>query len=338
MNEKLHLISVTGGSGFVGSSIAKHLAKKEFRVRIIDIKEPKFDFSNIEFVKCDIRNSNSVEKAIADSDVIIHSAVVQIPDINENKQLAYDVNINGLENVCRIVNKIEKAKGLILTGSWHVFGERGLNGSIDESYGYRPDKTEERARLYVISKVIQESMVRLYDEISTKVFAIIRMGTVLGEGMPEKTAASIFIDRGLKGLPITPYKHSMYRPMLYVDIRDVCRVFESFTNKILNGEFMIENNSLHHIVNVMYPEPITIIELADLVKATVAELTDGKISPRIEVVDKGLPSSISQHGKNKFKVDIDKATNLLGLGRLISPEESVGYMVRRKMELRKEVS
>lgn len=60
----------------------------------------------------------------------------------------------------------------------------------------------------------------------------------------------------------------------------------------MNGEVAIENNSLCHMVNVVYPEPVTIIELAEMVKATVTELTNGKVSPQIEVVDKGSPSFI----------------------------------------------
>jgi UDP-glucose 4-epimerase len=330
MSKKLRLISITGGSGFVGSSIAKHLAEKGFRVRIIDVKDPGIHSSNTEFVKCDIRDRDAVKKAIAESDVVIYSAIIQIPAINENKRLAYDVNIRALQNVCEVVDKLEKVKGLILTGSWHVFGERGLNGSLDEAYGYRPDKIEDGARLYAISKMIQESVVRLYDEMSEKIFAIIRMGTVLGEGMPEKTAASIFIEKGLNGLPITPYKHSMHRPMLYVDIRDICRAFESFINKILSGEVVEDNDSLHHIVNVMYPEPVTIIELAEMVKSTITKLTKGKISPQIEVVDKGLPSLFSQYDKKQFKVNINKAIKLLGLKRLISPKKSIEYIAKKK--------
>jgi len=50
-----------------------------------------------------------------------------------------------------------------------------------------------------LAKIAQESIVRFYDEMSEKVFGIVRMGTVLGEGMPEKTAANIFITNGLRG-------------------------------------------------------------------------------------------------------------------------------------------
>jgi UDP-glucose 4-epimerase len=80
----------------------------------------------------------------------------------------------------------------------------------------------------------------------------------------------------------------------------------------------------------VYPEPVTVIELAEMVKATIEELTDGKVSPQIEVIDEGLPSLFSQYDKNKFKVDIDKAIKLLGLKSLISPKESIRYIARRK--------
>jgi len=37
-------------------------------------------------------------------------------------------------------------------------GESGLSGVLDEGFGYRPDRVEERARLYALSKVIQEGL------------------------------------------------------------------------------------------------------------------------------------------------------------------------------------
>jgi nucleoside-diphosphate-sugar epimerase len=51
---------------------------------------------------------------------------------------------------------------LIVTGSWHTIGESELTGTINEEFGYRPDKVEERAKLYVLSKIAQETIVRFY--------------------------------------------------------------------------------------------------------------------------------------------------------------------------------
>ena len=329
---KKYQVGIVGGSGYIGFSLAKHLSKR-FYIRIIDVKPPRMQLKDVEYIECDVRNYEEVENGLKGLDLVIHTAVIQIPRINEEKQLGYYVNVIGTQNVCKVVDESRSVKGLLLTGSWHTVGEREIAGFIDEAFGYRPDKVEDRARLYALSKILQEGVVRFYDEMSDKIFGIIRMGTVLGEGMPEKTAANIFIERGLKGLPITPYKHSMYRPMLYIDIRDVCKAFESFADKILNGEVADENNSARHIVNVVYPEPITIIELAEIVRSNIIELTDGEISPTVEIVDKGLPSLFSQNDKNKFKVDISRAMKFLHLKRLIRPKESVRYLVKRGLRI-----
>jgi len=326
------VVGIVGGSGFIGGSLANYLGRN-FEVRVLDVVPPQFQFGdNVSFHRCDIRRYNEVKGVLEGVDLIIHTAIIQIPKINEAKRLGYEVNVVGTQNVCRAVDSLSNVKGLILTGSWHTIGERELSGVIDETFGFRPDKVEDRARLYALSKIAQESIVRFYDEMSDKVYGIIRMGTVLGEGMPEKTAANIFIERALKGKSITPYKHSMYRPMLYVDINDICKAFEIYAKKILNDEVKRGVNSLSHIVNVYYPEPITILELAEIVRDAIIEYTNGKIQPPIEIVDKGIPPLFSAEDKKKIKVDIHRAREFLGLTKLISPRESIKRIVRYRAE------
>jgi UDP-glucose 4-epimerase len=324
-------IGITGGSGYVGYSLAKYLSNN-FEIKILDVKSPQKVESKITYVFCDIRDSEDVKKNLEDVDLVIHTAIVQIPLINDQKRLGYEVNIVGTQNICEAVNEKSCTKGMIITGSWHTIGERELKGIIDEEFGFRPDKVEERARLYALSKIAQESIVRFYDEMSDKIFGIIRMGTVLGEGMPEKTAANIFIERGLKGETITPYKHSMFRPMLYVDISDVCKAFERFSLKILNGEIKKESDSLAHIVNVYYPEPITILELAEIVQKAIIKHTNGTVSPKIEIVDTGQKTLFNEDDKKQIKVDIAKAVNLLGINQLRSPQESIEEIIKNRIK------
>lgn len=320
-------IAISGGAGFIGKSITKYLTEK-YQVKILDVNPISKDLEKfVTYVCCDIRNYKKTAKALEDVDLVIHTAIVQIPLINEQKRLAYGVNILGTQNVCKAVEANPNIKGMILAGSWHTVGERELKGVIDEEFGFRPDKVEERARLYALSKIAQESVVRFYDEMSNKIYGIIRMGTVLGEGMPEKTAANIFIKKGLKGEKITPYKHSMYRPMLYVNIYDICRAFEIYSNKILNNEIQKGNNSLAHIVNVYYPEPTTIIELAEIVKKSILESTNGKVQPEIEIVDTSIPPLFTQKDRTQIKLDLNKAQELLGLENLKSPKESILELV-----------
>jgi UDP-glucose 4-epimerase len=324
------------GCGFIGASLAAHLCK-QFNVMTLDIKpQPAWlEKYKIPHQICDIRNFDGLLKKINNPSIIIHTAIIQIPQINTQKELAYQVNVMGTQNVCEATVKNQNTRGLILTSSWHVFGEQDLKGNINEKFGYRPDMVEDRSRLYSISKVLQECIVRFYDEmVENKTFGIIRMGTVLGEYMPELTAANLFITKALNGEEITPYKHSMYRPMLYVDIEDVCKAFESYIKIILSKE-KTQTNSLQHIVNIAYPEPITIFDLANITRELVIKNTSGKIQPKVRVVDQGIPSPYTPEDKYKLKVDITKLKEFLGIEKLNSPIEVVDRLIKKKLDERK---
>ena len=323
-------IAITGGSGYLGHSLAVSL-RTNFDVRALDIRKPQEAAEDIEYMCCDVTRRDDVEKGLKDADLVVHCAIVQIPLINEERRLAYEVNVVGTQTVCQVAGHSLSIKGMILPGSWHTFGERGLTGVINEEFGFRPDKVEERARLYALSKIAQESIVRLHDEISDKVFGIIRMGTVLGEGMPSETAASIFIEKGLKGEPITPYLHSMNRPMLYVDIVDICQAFEQFATKILDGKIEKGGSSLAHVVNVYYPEPITILELAETVQKSIIEHTPS-MSPRIQITDTGQELLFEDEDRGRIKPDISKAIHFLGLTRMKTPKESIDRIVRKRID------
>ncbi|MCX6648716.1 MAG: NAD(P)-dependent oxidoreductase [Candidatus Bathyarchaeota archaeon] len=326
-------VGIVGGSGYIGSSLTNYLSQK-YSIHVIDQKKPPYQLnSNCSFVPCDITNFDKVTQALSDVDFVLHSAIIQIPLINEQKRLAYGVNYIGTQNVCKVVDSNPQIKGMIMTGTWHTIGERELKGNIDEEFGFRPDKVESRARLYALSKMAQEAMVRFYDEMSDKIFGVIRMGTVLGVGMPEKTAANIFIERGLKGQSITPYQSSMYRPMLYVDIDDIRKAFDLYLEKIFNGKIGKSDNSLSHIVNVYYPEPITILELAKITKVKIEQLSGGRISPPIEIVQDPNPSLFNENDKYEMKVNCEKAKTLLGLKKITSPEKSIEKLIKIKMNL-----
>jgi nucleoside-diphosphate-sugar epimerase len=327
----MNKIGIVGGAGFIGSALARYLSRS-FRIKILDIKPMPRDFDgSIEYKECDVRRYSDVKRGLKDVELVIHTAVVQIPLINEAKRLGYEVNILGTQNVCEVVDRSPLIKGMILAGSWHVVGERELRGVIDEEFGFRPDKVEERARLYALCKIGQEITLRVYDEISKKIYGVIRMGTVLGKGMPKETAATIFIRNGVKGKPLTPFKHSMYRPMLYIGVNDICKAFEAYATKILSGEIRKEGASLSHMVNVYWPEPMTILELAETVRDAVVKHSHGKIRPEIEIVDRGQPVLFKPKNKDLMKVDVSKMKSFLGLKRLTDSRRTIEELVKEKI-------
>ena len=328
---KLYDVAIIG-AGFIGSSLAKSLSKN-YSVVTFDVNPfPPLlrGVKSVEHRVCDIRHYNEIKEKIGKPKIVIHTAIIQIPAIDEVKDQAYEVNVLGTHNVCRLVKEAREISGLILTGSWHVFGEREYAGTVDASFGYRPDKVEKRARLYVVSKMVQEGIVRFYDSVvDDKTYTIIRLGTVLGDNMPAKTAANIFITNGLQGKPITPYKHTMHRPMLYVAIDDVCKVFHACIEKIIRGNE--SGNALHDgIFNLFYPNPITILELAEIVKEAIAERTHGETIPKIEVIDRNLPVLFGLDDKRTLNVDLRSTMNFFGIKELKSPREAIFDIVGKR--------
>jgi nucleoside-diphosphate-sugar epimerase len=322
-----HKIAIVGGAGFVGASLARYLADS-YEVRVLDKNPVPTDIRDkVKFELCDVSSRDDVRRALKGAELVIHTAIIQIPQINEMKRLGYAVNVAGIQNVCEAVDELESVRGMLLTGSWHVFGEKDFRGTVDESFGSRPDKVDGRARLYALCKIAQETLVRIYDEMSRKTYGVVRIGTVLGEGMPEKTAANIFISKGLRGEPLTPYRNSMYRPMLYVDVKDVCRAFEAFARRILDNGIDKNEGSLGRIVNMFWPTPITILELANIVRERIVKCSAGGISPEIRIVDTGEPLSYSEDDKKKMSVDIGRARDFLGMTELNSPEQTIDRIV-----------
>ena len=324
-------IAITGGSGYVGKILAEYLSKK-YDIKLIDVNSPSsFLGEGVEFYNLDVRDLSLLKKNLDDCTFVIHAAIIQIPKIIEQKRLGYEVNIVGTQNVCAAVNELPNLKGMILAGSWHTIGEREFNGVIDEEFGFRPDKVEERARLYSLSKIAQETIVRFYSEMSDKQFGIIRMGTVLGNDMPKETAANIFIERGLNNQSITPYRHSMHRPMLFVDESDICLAYERLLEILLNKKPVEIGDILSNIINVYYPVPTTVFELAEIVQKTIIELSLGGLSPQIEIVDKGSPLLFSTNEKNNIKVSVDKAKKILKMENFTSPRDSIRKIVKKRL-------
>ena len=76
------LITIIGGSGFVGTNLCKLLASQDLPFEIIDLKASK-SFPNLTKI-ADIRNLDSLEKTIT-GNIVVNLAAVHRDDV-ANKQ------------------------------------------------------------------------------------------------------------------------------------------------------------------------------------------------------------------------------------------------------------
>lgn len=113
----LHL--VTGGSGFVGSNIARLLRERGEEVRVLDIWQDDSLRSDIEFVLADINNREAVEKAMHGVDYVHHN-VALVPLAKAGKRY-WTVNVEGTRTALEIA-RTAKVKMFCHMSSCAVFG------------------------------------------------------------------------------------------------------------------------------------------------------------------------------------------------------------------------
>jgi nucleoside-diphosphate-sugar epimerase len=79
-------VGIVGGSGYIGSVLANYLGSA-FAVKIIDKNPLPRDLRpKVEYQKCDILEYNEIKQALNDVNLVIHTAIVQVPLINEKKE------------------------------------------------------------------------------------------------------------------------------------------------------------------------------------------------------------------------------------------------------------
>lgn len=155
---------VTGAAGFIGSNIMEELIRRGENVRGIDNfatgrKENIEPFlSKAEFVEGDIRNAETLRKAMKGVDVILHQAAIpSVPRSVSDPVTTNDVNVNGTLNILNVARE---------TGVRRI-----VNASSSSVYGDSPTlpKNEEMSTNplspYAVSKLAAERYCSVFAKI-----------------------------------------------------------------------------------------------------------------------------------------------------------------------------
>ncbi len=98
-------ILVTGGSGFIGSNLVRHLVRRGKDVRVLDnnsrgsLAKLSDVMENIEFIEGDIRDAEIVDRATAGIDTVYHLAYINgTKHFYEVPELVLEVGVKGAIN------------------------------------------------------------------------------------------------------------------------------------------------------------------------------------------------------------------------------------------------
>jgi UDP-glucose 4-epimerase len=199
-------VLVTGGAGFIGSSIARALAA-ENRVKVFDDfssgkKENLAGAMNIDVIKGDVRDEKAMAKAVSGMDIVFHEAAnVQIPASIENPRMDADVNIRGTLNVLESCRKHDTGRVVFASSSALYGNPRAL--PVSESHPPSPMSP------YAISKMCAETYMKLYSDLYGMQTVSLRYFNVYGPAQnadsPYSGVISIFMKSIAEGRPLKIY-------------------------------------------------------------------------------------------------------------------------------------
>ena len=172
-------ILVTGGTGFVGSSIIAGIQNTN-KYELYNLSRNKTEIINSEHsekqIQCDISDYNALKKleGLENLEVIIHTAGLAHQFGKVSKVDFWRTNLLGTENICRLAGKLQ-VRHLILISSVSVYGDHG-ELEIDETFACNP------VGFYAQSKLKAEQKALELCQKSGIGLTILRLGTVIGEG------------------------------------------------------------------------------------------------------------------------------------------------------------
>jgi len=224
---------ITGGASLIGSHVAECLLQEGAREVVLldnfalgtpDTVRELLGDTRIKLVRGDILRVNELYDAFAAADGVFAIAGFLTLPLSQNPSLGLAVNVDGQVNVFEAC-RYRGVKKVIFSSSVAVYGEPGP-GLIDETTPANLAAFQPAAALYSCSKLIGESLCRLYHAKHGVQAIALRYSTVYGERQHYRGVNALYImdsyDRIMRGeRPIIPDDGSEVHD--YIHVADVAR-------------------------------------------------------------------------------------------------------------------
>ncbi len=227
---------ITGSSGHVGSNLIRELSKQDYKIRCIDFDGDyrAYEGFDVEVIKGDITNKDSLHSVFKNVDIVFHTAALINLDRRYKKQIR-QVNVEGTRNVCKAAVEAG-VKKLIHFSSVDAFYRFPIEEPLFESRSLIDDPN---AVPYDLSKADGQKIVLEFCEKDLDA-SIIHPTSIVGPndfkpGLPMQEMVNLANGKR-KLLPNWGYN--------FVDVRDLCitaisavKLGRTGQNYIVGGEY-----------------------------------------------------------------------------------------------------
>ena len=247
---------ITGGAGFIGSTLAKIVLERGWNVRILDnlstgLESTARELENmgVKVFLGDIRDDSLLDSAMEGCDAVAHlAAQVSVPLSVSNPEETMSINVDGTSKVIAACLK-HGVKRLIIASSAAVYGET-------ESLPLKEEDAGHILSPYAQSKWENETQIADARKKGLHATAL-RFFNVYGVGQrPDGAYAAVipkFADMMAQGI-IPQLNGDGLHTRDFVHVHDVCGAIYS----LIEGDWKAEQ---FHVYNVATQTKITLLEL-----------------------------------------------------------------------------
>ncbi|BHH82931.1 NAD-dependent epimerase/dehydratase family protein [Desulforhopalus sp. 52FAK] len=216
-------IFITGGAGFIGSTLISRLIEKNeivvydnfSRNSLKDCKDK--DHKNLTVIKGDILDTDNLNRSIQGSNIIIHCAgIAGIDTVIKSPISTMKVNMIGSANVLEAASKLQRCDRVVCFSTSEVFGQQAFRSS--ETDHTVMGNVGEARWTYAVSKLAEEHMaIAYYNEIQLPT-TVVRPFNIYGPGQVGEGALRNFIEKAIQDKPLEIHGDgTQIRAWCYVD-------------------------------------------------------------------------------------------------------------------------
>ena len=216
-------IFITGGAGFIGSTLAGRLVEQN-HVVIYDnlarnsLKDKAIkDHANLELVEGDILNAEHLADAMQGADIVVHcAAIAGIDTVIKSPVTTMRVNMVGSANVLQAAAQLKRIERVVCFSTSEVFGQQSFRSSEKDSTVM--GEVGEARWTYAVSKLAEEHLAIAYHQEKWLPTTVVRPFNVYGPGQVGEGALRMFIQQAIKNEPIQIHGDgTQIRAWCYVD-------------------------------------------------------------------------------------------------------------------------
>ncbi len=216
-------IFITGGAGFIGSTLIGRLVDKN-QIVVYDnlsrnsLKEKLYkDHPNLSLVHGDILDYNLLNESLQDSDIVVHcAAIAGIDTVIKSPITTMRVNMIGSANVLEAASHLKNCQRVVCFSTSEVFGQQAFRSS--ETDNTVMGKVGEARWTYAVSKLSEEHLAIAYYQEKWLPVTVVRPFNIYGPGQVGEGALKTFIVRAIRNEPIEIHGDgTQIRAWCYVD-------------------------------------------------------------------------------------------------------------------------